>query len=353
MSLFINEILNNFLLGIWLPITYIIFGLALKNINKKKLFNTTLILFILSLNWLYVGRLQNVHVIGISVLALYLFPPKFPSPSFIVVVGIALTSLIFILRLIESDYSIRISILFGPNTDALLLILMLSPILSTVTFKNTLIYLLFSSLIVYSTQSRNALILIIPGLLFLSPSLGRYLRRNIFNKSSLSISSLIYLFIVVFVYIIYQYVELFYLSRVADLESRTSFLSVNSDLDRMNAFLIAEKVFKSSWYSVFFGTDILPAVTFSDNVIHSEQFSILFGGGLILFIAISMLLIYSIFNVKSYFSSIYIFFYLFSSGFSTNQFSFPFLYMVVIFLNGIHIGSLNSIYVGRSISLMR
>jgi hypothetical protein len=329
------DALNSVILGVWLPVIYIVHGIVYKKINAYKFSVFLLIIFLLALNWLYIGRIQNVHVIGLGVLAVFLFPPNIRTGTTLVLVGISATLILLINSLLEYDESIRSSLLFGPNTDAVLLLLILTPILYSKKKFGIILYLGLASIVILSTQSRGAIALVLPVIFLILPFYRKYLLSN--EKENFNIASSIFIFIfsILIIYLIYMNIEILYILIGLDFESRWNFLSYASDIDRLSAFLTAQEAAFKSWSSILFGADILPSITAATNVVHSEIFSVLFGGGFILFLPISTLLMLSIFRTKNRFSIIYVFFYLMASGFSTSILSFPFLFMVNSLLNKI------------------
>jgi hypothetical protein len=329
------DALSSVILGVWLPVAYIVHGIVYKKINPYKFSVFLLILFLLAMNWLYIGRIQNVHIIGLGVLAVFLFPPNLRTGTTFVQVGIIATLILLIKCLLEYDENTRSFLLFGPNTDAAILIIILTPILYSKNKFGIMLYLGLTSIAFLSTQSRSALTLIMPVIFLILPFSQKYLLSNV--KENINIASSIFIFIlsVLITYLIYENTENLYILSGFDLESRWNLASYASDIDRLTSFLTAREVAFKSWSSILFGADILPSITTVTNVVHSEIFSILFGGGLILFLPISVLLMLSIFRTKNRFSIIYVFFYLIASGFSTSILSFPFLFMVNSFLNKI------------------
>ena len=130
------------------------------------------------LNWFYIGRIQNVHIIGLGVLAVFLFPPNIRTGRTLVQVGIIATLILLISSLLEYDENIRSFLLFGPNTDAAILITLLTPILYSKNKFGIILYLGLALIVTLSTQSRSALVLIIPVVFLVLPSSRKYLLSN-------------------------------------------------------------------------------------------------------------------------------------------------------------------------------
>lgn len=330
------DALNSAILGVWFPILYIVHGIIFKKINFNKFILFISILFLLALNWMYIGRIQNVHIIGLGVLAVFLFPPNIRMEKFMVMIGIISVFILLVNNLIDHDEKTRSSLFFGPNTDAAILLMMLTPLVYNKNKFSILLYLLLAGVVLLSTQSRSSILLIAPIALLIFSFSDKYLlkdRKFFFNAI---FSIIIYISSTLVIFLIYNNIEILYLLGSLDLESRWSFASYASDLDRLTAFVTAQEVAFKNWSSILIGADILPSITGASNVVHSEIFSVLFGGGLILFLPISILLMHTVFYAKNRFSIIYSIFYLMASGFSTSLFSFPFLFMVNSLLNKIN-----------------
>jgi hypothetical protein len=301
-------------------------GAFYKKVLIHRLLVASLLMLLLILNWVWVGRIQNVHAIGLATMAIYLFPPKIESRKYLVIIGLTLLLALAINSLADYDPLIRTAVLFGPNTDASLIILLISPILYSRTRLRLPIYLTLSVLAVFFTQSRSAFILTIPILLLALPRSNHAASE----KLGLAFSYSTYIFMLIFSYYIYENIYSMYENTALDPESRWNFASQAADLDRWTSFWVAKERSFSAWPSILFGSDILPAVTGATNVVHSELFSSLFGGGIFLFFIISTLLVNNFFRVRSRFSFSYIFCYLFAAGFSTSMLTFPFLYAIYL-----------------------
>lgn len=329
------DTLNSFLLGVWLPVLYIVYGVIFRKISIKKFVIFILIVFLLQINWIYIGSIQNVHVTGLSVLAVFLFPPDPRTKKFQVMLGVTLILMLLIKYLFDRDEDMRGYLLFGPNTDSAIILIMLTSLVRNKK-NNIMIYLILAAIVISITQSRSAILLIAPIAMILIPRSEKYLFKNEKKFSRDTFRMILYLSIVAVIYFIYTNIELLYALSNLDRESRWNFASYASDLDRVTAFKTAQELAFKNWPSILLGADISPAITGASNVVHSEVFSLLFGGGIVLFLLISTLLMRAVFNIKARFSIIYVVFYLMASGFSTNLLSFPFLFMVSSFLNKVN-----------------
>lgn len=322
------DVLNSFILGVWLPALYIAHGIIFKKININKFTVFILTLSLLVFNWRNIGRIQNVHVIGLSVLAVFLFPPNVQTKKLMIMIGILSTFILLTKKLSDNTETMRQTLIFGPNTDAAILIIILTPLVYKTDKINILLYLLLAAVVIFSTQSRSAILLIAPIALLIFPFSEKYLLKHDIKFHRISILIIAYTSSMLAIFLTYKNLETLYSLSGLDLEARWSFASCSSDLDRLAAFMSAQEVAFKNWPSILFGADILPLITGASNVVHSEIFSVLFGGGVVLFFPVSILMMKSVFNIKSRFAVIYTVFYLITSGFSTSLLSFPFLFMV-------------------------
>lgn len=315
-----------------MPFFYICKKICLKKIEKKKIINATATIFFLLLNWIITGRIQNVHIIGISAIAIYLFPCKTKSKRIITISGLIFAlALIFLSWGFLLDPDSRKTVLFGPNTDAILAIGMMLPILSSQKKWKQILFLVLCFLVVLSTKSRAACIFLIPVLMLFLPFSKKFLFKKISKNAKKFAAVAVYVFALLAGFAMHTNIQKIYENSDTEKENRWSFLSYASDLDRQEAFKSAEQNFLKNLISIIFGTNISREKTGASNVIHSQQWDLLFSGGLINFFLISKILTIYIFLPKNYFNIILIFCFYLAAIFSTTIFSFPFLYLFAYF----------------------
>ena len=325
------SIINAFFLGPWLPVFYILYGIFFRKAKIERVVISIVLVVILFLNWSYVGRIQNVHIVGISILACYLFPPRISSGKTILWIAFFLTFALLVRKLFFIDGPIRSFLFFGPNTDSALLIIALLNLLVSGRKLHAAYFLIISSFIVLATQSRAAFILLLPGFFVFLQYNKSWMISIIKERYQIVIQLFVYISSLVAVFSLNRLMNLIYNS-FGNEENRLTFTSAASDRDRMEAFDAAYSAFLADYKSVTFGTDILPAVTGASNSIHSEIFSFMFGGGLIIFFLFSAVMVIYIFVARCKFSIVILTCYFAASGFSNSLMSFPFIFMIYIVL---------------------
>lgn len=266
-------------LGPLVPAVFLSISVASARLPQQDALLLILCLTLTSVNFLLYGYQQSVFNALVGGMAVYVTFKSRNSiaswmPTAMVCVGIMLFAILFFRFAYAGN---RVGFLFGPNTDALFVLLLIMPLELIGKRSHRLLFFTLSILICIFTGSRSA---------FLFVFLFGILKLPFFSFLERFSPGLLIGFVIISGFLV-NFFGIRFLSLLADrelFEARYLGISYYSDLDRFESFNATLDVFMASPIGMFIGIDVEVAEVL--NSVHSEPIRLLFSGGFFLFLIV-------------------------------------------------------------------